>query len=279
MTILGAVQQRGHRDVDAIYDPLSLAVAAAVLARSRDDVLPRMSIPAIVAQIGRTIDAARPALTATVDAALVRAGQAARPGEGVTPAAAPRLLLASRQRVAASLTTDRAGVLRQTTALLLTGAQRELRAAVIAKTVQQYFAPFFAPRRDSGGVLRREGRSGAVQSWPGQAGMASQHARLVMLTETSAVYNGTLIAVADRDDELLRYTLALRHTDRDLCDEWARVNTGYGPGIYRASDAPAIPNHPRCRCYYEPAGKVPSFSEEQFVRTGKRRAFPLAFRP
>jgi hypothetical protein len=77
---------------------------------------------------------------------------------------------------------------------------------------------------------------------------------------------------------LLRWTLSLKHTDRDLCDERAMVNIGFGPGVYPADDAPSIPTHPRCRCYWEPAGKSPTFPEEQMAITGRRRAFPQRWR-
>jgi hypothetical protein len=136
-----------------------------------------------------------------------------------------------------SLRRNQAGVLAQTSSLLLRG----LSIADTAKLVQQYFSPWFATRRDVTGRQVRAGRVGLVKSWPGEAGMASQRARLLMLNATSEAHTRGMRRRGRREQRLLRYTLSLKHVDRDACDENARRDVGFGPGLYLADDAPSVP--------------------------------------
>lgn len=274
---LAAVQLGGHRAVDAIYGPLASELEQLVLrhtTRDPDGVL-RLSLQAraaILRDLDTRLNAVRGDLFTVVREAMKAAVLAAQ--VDVAPLSPiETTMLASSGQSWLALDTDRPSVIGQTAALLLRGVVQQLPAKDIAKQVKQYFSPFFAPRRDASGAVLRE-REGAVRSWPGRAGMASQHPRLVMLSETTAAHGRTMRRLARRDGQLLRYTLSLKHLERDACDANARQDVGFGPGLYLPDDAPSVPAHPRCRCYFENAGKVP-FPVEQMALTGLRRGFPI----
>ncbi len=277
---LASVQLRGHMDADAVYQALADGVESAVLRHAVRDSngAPRVNVAAVSAvllDVGRLLDRARPVLIEVVLSAVRGAVDAAQAGVEPLRGDVAMFEAATATRPAQhSLITSRQGVLRQTTALLLSGVKQELAATAVARTVRQYFSPFFAPRRDASGTLLRADREGAIRYWPGRAGMASERVRLVMLTETTAAHGRTMRRIARRDDELIRYTLSILHIERDSCDERARRDVGFGPGLYLPNDAPSVPEHPRCRCYFERGGKVP-FPEEQMAITGLRRGFPL----
>lgn len=79
--------------------------------------------------------------------------------------------------------------------------------------------------------------------------MSSQHARLVMLTETTRSHSEAMIRTALRDGSYLKWNLSSAHAHSDVCDSKARADLGYGRGVYPANQVPPIPTHPRCRCY------------------------------
>jgi hypothetical protein len=274
---LAAVQLDGHVAVDKLYAPLAADLEQLVLrhaTRGPDGVL-RLSLQAraaILRELDMRLNGIRSDLFGVVRETMKAAVSAAQLDVEPLPAGETATLASSGQAWLA-LATDRPSVMGQTAALLLHGVVGQLPASEVAKRVKQYFSPFFAPRRDAGGAILRD-RQGAVRSWPGRAGMASQHVRLVMLSETTAAHGRTMRRLARRDGDLIRYTLSIRHLERDDCDANAKRDVGFGPGLYLPDSAPAVPAHPRCRCYYENGGKVP-FPVEQMALTGLRRGFPI----
>ena len=86
--------------------------------------------------------------------------------------------------------------------------------------------------------------------------MASQHVRLVMLTETTRAHGAAMRRIAERDNLLLKWNLSPQHRDADACSTNASRDSGLGRGIYEWRDFPAIPQHVRCRCYASTAVRV-----------------------
>jgi hypothetical protein len=260
---LAAVQFAGHAAVNAMYRPLSAEIGQLVLQHAEhgaDGVL-RLTLAGravILRELGLRLDAMRPELYQALRQVVRETVEAAQ--VGVAPlSAGETVMLASSGQLLLSLASDRANVLGQTGALLLRGVAAGAAAATIAKEVKQYFSPFFAVYRDAKGNLVHEGREGAVKHWPGQAGMASQHARLVMLSETTAAHGRTMMRIAQRDRTLLRYHVSHKHLEIDECDLLERQDVGFGPGLYPPDQFPTVPRHPRCRCWAEPGPPYPAF--------------------
>ena len=253
--LLAAVQFAGHKAIDAIFTPLSHDVEAAVLRQAVPDqrgVL-RLSLPSratILTAIGHLIDNARVLLMRTILGSVREAEAAAAVGAAVVPPRDLGAAITATGTIWRSLGTDRPSVIGQTGALLVRGIAAGAPATEVARTVKQYFSPFFAPRRDENGKLLRADRQGAVRSWPGRAGMASQHARTVMLTETTAAHTRSQLRIALYGDQLMQYTVSRQHKDADVCSDLAKADSGFGPGVYEPRNAPMVPRHPRCRCFY-----------------------------
>lgn len=95
--------------------------------------------------------------------------------------------------------------------------------------------------------------------------MASQHPRLVMLSETTAAHSRTMKRLAQRDDTLLRYHVSHKHLETDQCDVNEHTDSGFGAGIYEPNAAPSVPVHPRCRCWYEPADRPRFLTQSESV--------------
>ncbi len=249
---LAAVQVSGHSRVDAAYAPLAKDVAALILryAQTGADGVARLTMTGralVLHEIGVKLDAIRPELLAAILGSAIEAGIAASDdGERVLDSADTRTTASIVWR---SLGTDRLSVISQTGALLVRGIAAGMAASVVAKAVGSYFSPWYVTRRDAEGNLVRAGREGGIRAWPGRAGMASQHARTVMLTEATAAHGRATRIIAERNGQGLRWNLSPRHKERDLCDERARADVGYGPGNYLASEFPSIPSHPQCRCF------------------------------
>ncbi len=244
---LAQVQLDGHRQIDALYGPLSLAIAEVVVRYATPDPhgILRLSLPAralILHEVGRLLDETRGKLLPVILASVRAARDAAQ--EDTEPVPVPITeQMDEMVTVSQALTTDRQSVLDQTGALLLAGIVARQAASMIAKRVKQYF-------------YKRDPATGLIQFYPGRSNMASQHPRLTMLTETTRAHSLTMIRLAQRDGLLIRYTLSPKHKDADACSDNARRDSGWGSGIYRADDAPRVPVHPRCRCYFSPAGRA-----------------------
>ncbi|MDQ3124156.1 MAG: hypothetical protein M3Q74_00925, partial [Pseudomonadota bacterium] len=119
--------------------------------------------------------------------------------------------------------------------------------AAVADEVGRYFSPRLATRRNAAGALVRTGIG--IGSWPAAPGQAFQHARLVMLTETTRAHGHATVRLAGERGRFVKWNLSSSHPRPDDCDSKARADSGFGPGVYRPSDFPAMPTHPRCRCF------------------------------
>jgi len=251
--LLGEIQYRSHLQIDKIYSPLSIAIAAVVMRYATPDQhgILRLALPAralILAEVGRLLDETRRQLLPVVLASVQAARDAAQ--VDVEPVPVPiteqmdEVLTVTR-----ALRTDRETVLDQTGALLLVGIVGKMAASTIARNVKSYWSPWFSQYRDVNGKLLHTERMGAIQHWPGKAGMASAHARTVMLTETTRAHSEAMIRAALRDEAYLKWNLSAGHSGSDACDDKAKADLGYGRGVYPPDQVPPIPSHPRCRCF------------------------------
>jgi hypothetical protein len=254
---LRQVQLDGHAKLDAIYGPLAAAIAAAILGwfGKGDDGAATLTAAGRIGvrrDVARLLVAAEPDLAQAIGESIERARLAA---DGVVNGAVDgRLVSISASGIRLYLARDTTRVAAQTLGRidLSIGAGRT--PATIAEYIKQYFSPFFAPRRDVAGTIKRADRVGAVRSWPGQAGMASSGPRTVMLTETGRTHAQATLKLARDNGEYVRWRLSPKHKDADECDANSRRDIGFGPGVYQAfplDAAPKVPAHVRCRCYLE----------------------------
>lgn len=250
---LAQAQVDGHLALDSIYHDLAEQVEAEVLrwetATDGESLLPAVARALILARVDALLDAARLPLTEAVMAARREAIAAAEYGHEALPRDMAADLEA-RAETWRTMETQRSSVINQLGAILVTGVVRKLAVREIARRSQQYFAPWFAPRRNVAGTVVRAGRQGAIASWPGRAGMASQHARLVMLYQTTSAHGQTILRIAQRDNLYVRYYVSRRHRESDSCDQHARRDVGHGAGVYQWGSAPRVPQHLNCRCYW-----------------------------
>ena len=56
----------------------------------------------------------------------------------------------------------------------------------------------------------------------------------------------------DDEVEFVEYRLSTAHKIKDICDFYAHLDLGYGPGIYPKSEMRTLPLHPFCSCVYDP---------------------------
>ena len=56
----------------------------------------------------------------------------------------------------------------------------------------------------------------------------------------------------DDEVEFVEYRLSTAHKIKDICDFYAHLDLGYGPGIYPKSEMRTLPLHPHCSCVYDP---------------------------
>ena len=60
----------------------------------------------------------------------------------------------------------------------------------------------------------------------------------------------------DDEIQLVRYRMSSRHPVVDICDYYANLDVGYGPGIVPKDQMVALPLHPHCHCRYDPYYKT-----------------------
>lgn len=259
---LGQVQYQGHLAIDRVYRDLAPQMHQAVLAQSRPDaggvhrLLPGIAQMTVLNAIRRTLSDAAPHMATAALSALNGAVQAAKFDQTPLPIIQETVLLFTGwQQVQRTVQSSQQNVVEQAGALLLKGAVRGLPATLIAHAVRNYFSPFFSPIRDAKGKLLRRERQGTTIPGPGNPGMASYPLRLVMLNETGLIHAEYSRLIAIRDDGFLRYHVSHKHLKTDECDILERRDVGYGPGVYPARDAPRVPRHPNCRCWYEVAAR------------------------
>jgi hypothetical protein len=242
---LARVQQDGHVSLNKIYAALALAVASAIMGRATPDTrgilrLAPHALAVILLDVGRLIDQTRnievfPAVTQSIRAAR----QVAEVGVEFLPVPiAVDIDLQGFRTTASALVTDRPSVLRQVGALVGLGIAQRLAASTVAKMVKEYF-------------FKRDPSTGMIQVWPGRSNMGSQHARLVMLTETTRAHAKATLEVATRDLKLVQFRLSAGHSHADQCDGYSRG------GPYTPGSAPMPPTHPRCKCWLEAIEPIP----------------------
>lgn len=256
---LARVQYQGHLAIDALSLPVSRQIDALILryAIPGSDGIARIQLgsrPAILSEIGAMLDRLRPELHVAIMTAVQAAEVAAADGEPIPDVAA---FAAASGETWRTLGTDRSGVIAQSGALLASGIAGKLAAREVAKRVSDYFNPWFSNRRDAGGVMRREGREGAVKSWPGKSGLASAPSRATMLWQTTAAHGRQSVLIARREGRLLRYRVSHQHLEIDECSLLERRDVGFGIGLYPPDEFPSVPRHRFCRCWAEPAEREP----------------------
>lgn len=243
---LAAVQMAGHTAIDAVYAPVARDLPVFLLryATPVGGVLrfTLQVVPLLKSFVDRVLQTIHPALVGTIVGAAREAETVADPVGQIDE----RDLVLGGFAVDQSLRVNQAIVVSQAGMLLVDGVEQQLPAREIARRVGQYLSPWFAPRRDATGALLRADRVGAVASWPGRAGMASAHARMLMRYESSRAHTRGMIRRARRDDLWLDWSFGAGHNEADECDDLAEQ------GPYLADDAPWPPVHFGCICYLEP---------------------------
>lgn len=71
-------------------------------------------------------------------------------------------------------------------------------------------------------------------------------------TEVSAAHGDALIRSAAYNPACkgVKWVLSSEHPEYDICDELANANIGYGAGVYPVDQAPPMPAHPNCLCFF-----------------------------
>jgi hypothetical protein len=126
-------------------------------------------------------------------------------------------------------------------------------ALIVARKLEQFLSPDFAPIRTEHGRLVRNQSRAIVTTAPGRGGSGSLPARTLARTEISRAHaQGTLFSAA-RTPFLVgvRYALSGSHPRVDECNQLAERNSGLGPGVYNVGDVPSPPRHPNCLCRLE----------------------------
>lgn len=83
-------------------------------------------------------------------------------------------------------------------------------------------------------------------------------------TELSAAHGDATLKSAEYNPACrgVKWVLSSEHPEHDICDELATADQGRGPGVYRVEDAPPMPAHPNCLCFFTEVVQDPS----SFVR-------------
>lgn len=128
------------------------------------------------------------------------------------------------------------------------GVRRGESVRTIADHIVKYMDPDYAPIR-----YEREGR--IVRKVRTRTPHGTSAARRLVRTEVQRAAHESTREFVDTipvSGAGMRWRLSAAHPRIDICDSLARGGTrGYGPGVYRPQDFPAIP-HPQCLCSAEP---------------------------
>jgi hypothetical protein len=124
-------------------------------------------------------------------------------------------------------------------------------ALEVARILEAYLNPEYAPVRNERGRLIRNQRPGIVTRAPGRSGMGSFSARRLARTEISRAHGAATIWSAERTPFAVgvRWSISGRHPKKDPCDVNARRDSGLGAGVYEPKNVPRYPNHPMCLCH------------------------------
>jgi hypothetical protein len=122
----------------------------------------------------------------------------------------------------------------------------------VARQLEQFLDPSYAPVRNALGRLIRGQRKAVVTQAPGRGGMGSFPARRLARTEITRAHGQATMMTAARTPfaEGVKWNLSGAHPRSDPCDENARRNAyKLGDGVYPPDGVPQYTNHPQCLCY------------------------------
>jgi hypothetical protein len=125
----------------------------------------------------------------------------------------------------------------------------------VAKDIENFLNPRYAPTRSAKGRIIRDGRKGVLTAKP-RDGMGSYPARRLMRTEITRAHGEATKAVARKLGTALRWRLSGSHPKPDRCDSNAQGGSRGLPkstpgGVYYPQDFPAYPNHPQDLCHIQ----------------------------
>jgi len=75
--------------------------------------------------------------------------------------------------------------------------------------------------------------------------------KTIAVTESAYAYGRALVE-ATPEAVAYRWRLSRSHPKPDICDVYARMDYGLGPGVHPRNKLPRFPAHPRCLCYLIP---------------------------
>jgi len=87
-------------------------------------------------------------------------------------------------------------------------------------------------------------------------------------TELSAAHGDATLKSATYNPACrgVKWVLSSEHPEYDICDELAYADQGFGPGVYRVEDAPPMPAHPNCLCFFTEVVEDPSSFVQRLER-------------
>lgn len=87
-------------------------------------------------------------------------------------------------------------------------------------------------------------------------------------TELSAAHGDATLKSATYNPACrgVKWVLSSEHPEYDICDELATADQGLGPGVYRVEDAPPMPAHPNCLCFFTEVVEDPNAFVQRLER-------------
>jgi len=87
-------------------------------------------------------------------------------------------------------------------------------------------------------------------------------------TELSAAHGDATLKSATYNPACrgVKWVLSSEHPEYDICDELAYADQGLGPGVYRVEDAPPMPAHPNCLCFFTEVVEDPNAFVQRLER-------------
>jgi hypothetical protein len=152
----------------------------------------------------------------------------------------------------------------------------------IARRLEQFLNPDYAPRRSVTGRLIRQATNRLIQRpdgtfenirvitrTPPAFGAGSYPARRLARTEITRAHGQATIAAAEANPFVrgLEWLLSNRHPKVDICDQYAtRDEHDLGAGVYPPDQLPAYPPHPQCLCVLVPVTETPETAVAGIMR-------------
>lgn len=118
----------------------------------------------------------------------------------------------------------------------------------VARELEQYLSPSWAPKRNEKGRLEADQPKRIVTRTP-RSGAGSYPARRLARTEITRAFGQASIEAARLNPFVrgVKWSLSGVHKDSDQCDDNARRSSrGLPRGVYLVDDVPRYPNHPQC---------------------------------